>query len=239
MRIDVITTFPDVVRSFRDMGIVGRAFERQLAELHCWDLRDYADDSFKHIDDEPYGGGAGMVIKADPIFRAFDDIRSKHGEPGYSIFLTPQGKTFDQQTAERLQEQEHLTLLCGRYKGVDERVRENLIDEELSIGDYVLSGGELAAFVVIDAVVRRIPGAVNDEDSTESDTFPVGLLDAPYYTRPSEYRGLRVPEVLLSGHHAEIEKWRKEQRLERTRERRPDLFSRYLKELEENNVQGE
>lgn len=239
MRIDVITTFPDVVKSFRDMGIVGRAFERDLASLHDWDLREFADNSFKHIDDEPFGGGAGMVIKADPIFKAFEAIHSEHGSSGHRIFLSPQGQPFTQETAERLKELDHLTFLCGRYKGVDERVRESLIDEELSIGNFVLSGGELAAFVIIDAVVRRIPGAVNDEDSTDSDTFPTGLLDAPYYTRPATYRGMEVPEVLRSGHHAEIEKWRHEQRLARTRERRPDLYARYLKELEEQNEQGE
>ena len=238
MIIDVVTTFPEVVRTFREMGIVGRAFERGLASLKCWDLRDYADDSFKHIDDEPYGGGPGMVIKPDPIFRAFDDIRSEHGDTGHSVFLTPQGRPLTQEVVSELAEKPHLSILCGRYKGVDERVRESLIDDEISIGDYVLSGGELAAFVVIDAIVRRLPGAVNDEGSTDSDTFPVGLLDAPYYTRPAEYRGMQVPEILRSGNHAEIEKWRKEQRLERTKQRRPDLYSRYLRELEDKNEQG-
>ena len=180
-----------------------------------------------------------MVIKADPIYQAFEDIHRQRGSRGHRIFVTPQGKLFDQATAERLKDQAHLTILCGRYKGVDERVREELIDEEISIGDYVLSGGELAACVIIDAVVRRLPGAVSDEDSTDSDTFPTGLLDAPYYTRPAVYRGREVPEVLRSGHHAEIEKWRHAQRLERTKERRPDLYARYLKELEEQNEQGQ
>jgi len=239
MIIDMITTFPQFVGAFRETGIVGRAFQRELAELKDWDLRDYADDTYRHIDDEPFGGGAGMVIKPDPIFRAFEDVSETRKDPGHRIFVTPQGKPFQQADAERLAQLDHLVILCGRYKGVDERVRETLIDEEFSIGDYVLSGGELAAFVIIDAVVRRLPGAVNDQDSTDSDSFPTGLLDAPYYTRPAEYRGMEVPEVLRSGHHGEIEKWRHQQRLDRTQQRRPDLYRRYLEELEEkNNEQG-
>ena len=239
MIIDVITTFPQVMDTFREMGIVGRAFERGLAELKAWDLRDHADDTFRHIDDEPFGGGAGMIIKPDPLFRAFETIEGERGSQGHRIFLTPQGKRLDQQAVERLAAEPHLVLLCGRYKGVDERVRETLIDEELSLGDYVLSGGELAAMVLIDAMVRRLPGAVNDADSTDSDSFPTNLLDAPYYTRPAEYRGMSVPDILRSGHHAEIEKWRHQQRLERTRTRRPDLYERYLSELEERDEQGE
>ena len=240
MTIDIITTFPQFVGAFRETGIVGRAFQRELAELKDWDLRDYADDTFRHIDDEPFGGGAGMVIKPDPIFRAFEDISATRESTGHRVFVTPQGKPFQQSDAERLAELDHLVILCGRYKGVDERVRETLIDEEFSIGDYVLSGGELAALVIVDAIVRRLPGAVNDQDSTDSDSFPTGLLDAPYYTRPADYRGMQVPEVLRSGHHGEIEKWRQQQRLERTQQRRPDLYQRYLEELEEqNNEQGE
>ncbi|MCF7824792.1 MAG: tRNA (guanosine(37)-N1)-methyltransferase TrmD [Candidatus Marinimicrobia bacterium] len=235
MIIDVITTFPETLQAFREMGIVGRAFENGLADIKCWDIRDYADDTYKHIDDVPFGGGPGMIIKPDPLFRAFEDIANFRKSTGHRIFLTPQGKPFQQDDAERLVESEHIVLLCGRYKGIDQRVRDELIDEELSLGDFVLSGGEIAAFAVIDAMVRLIPGAVNDEGSTKSDTFPVGLLDAPYYTRPSEYRGLKVPDVLLSGHHAEIEKWRKQQRLERTKKKRPDLFDRYVRGLEESH----
>lgn len=239
MIIDVVTTFPDTVRSFREMGIVGRAFDSNLAELKCWDIRDYADDKYKHIDDVPYGGGAGMIIKPDPLFRAFDAISEFRKSTGHRIFLTPQGSPFNQGSAEKLIETPHVVLLCGRYKGIDQRVRDQLIDEEISLGDFVLSGGEIAAFAVIDAMVRLLPGAVNDDDSTKSDTFPVGLLDAPYYTRPSEYRGLKVPDVLLSGHHAEIEKWRDQQRVERTKDKRPDLFDRYVSELEDSNEQSE
>ena len=238
MIIDVITTFPDVVRSFREMGIVGRAFEKGLAELKCWDIRDYADDTYKHIDDVPFGGGAGMIIKPDPLFRAFEHVAETRQDQGHRIFLTPQGKPFQQSDAERLSDHEHIVLLCGRYKGIDQRVRDELVDEEISLGDFVLSGGEIAAFAVIDAMVRLLPGAVSDEDSTKSDTFPVGLLDAPYYTRPAEYRGKKVPDVLLSGHHAQIEKWREQQRLERTKTKRPDLFDRYMRGLEESHEQS-
>jgi len=235
MIIDVITTFPETLQAFREMGIVGRAFESGLAELKCWDIRDFADDTYKHIDDVPYGGGAGMIIKPDPLFRAFEAIAEHRKQTGHRIFLTPQGKPFQQDDAERLVEIPHVVLLCGRYKGIDQRVRDELIDEEISLGDFVLSGGEIAAFAVIDAMVRLLPGAVSDDESTKSDTFPVGLLDAPYYTRPAEYRGIKVPDVLLSGHHAQIENWREQQRLERTKVKRPDLFDRYMRELEESN----
>ena len=235
MIIDVITTFPDTLLAFREMGIVGRAFDTGLAEMKCWDVRDYADDTYKHIDDVPYGGGAGMIIKPDPLFRAFEDVANFRKNTGHRIFLTPQGKPFQQDDAERLVETPHIVLLCGRYKGIDQRVRDELIDEEISLGDFVLSGGEIAAFAVIDAMVRLLPGAVSDDESTKSDTFPVGLLDAPYYTRPAEYRGLKVPDVLLSGHHAQIDNWREQQRLERTKTKRPDLFDRYMRGLEESN----
>ncbi|MBT4713899.1 MAG: tRNA (guanosine(37)-N1)-methyltransferase TrmD [Candidatus Marinimicrobia bacterium] len=238
MIIDVITTFPDTLNAFREMGIVGRAFESGLAEMKCWDMRDFADDPYKHIDDVPYGGGAGMIIKPDPLFRAFEAVAEYRKNTGHRIFLTPQGKPFQQDDAERLVETPHVVLLCGRYKGVDQRVRDELIDEEISLGDFVLSGGEIAAFAVIDAMVRLLPGAVSDDESTKSDTFPVGLLDAPYYTRPAEYRGIKVPDVLLSGHHAQIENWREQQRLERTKVKRPDLFDRYMRELEESNEQS-
>ncbi|MCF7826221.1 MAG: tRNA (guanosine(37)-N1)-methyltransferase TrmD [Candidatus Marinimicrobia bacterium] len=238
MIIDVITTFPETLNAFREMGIVGRAFESGLAELKCWDIRDFADDTYKHIDDVPYGGGAGMIIKPDPLFRAFDAVAEYRKQVGHRIFLTPQGKPFQQNDAERLVETPHVVLLCGRYKGIDQRVRDELIDEEISLGDFVLSGGEIAAFAVIDAMVRLLPGAVSDDESTKSDTFPVGLLDAPYYTRPAEYRGIKVPDVLLSGHHAQIENWREQQRLERTKVKRPDLFDRYMRGLEESNEQS-
>ena len=238
MIIDVITTFPETLNAFREMGIVGRAFENGLAEMKCWDIRDFADDTYKHIDDVPYGGGAGMIIKPDPLFRAFEAVAEYRKNTGHRIFLTPQGKPFQQDDAERLVETPHLVLLCGRYKGIDQRVRDELIDEEISLGDFVLSGGEIAAFAVIDAMVSLLPGAVSDDESTKSDTFPVGLLDAPYYTRPAEYRGIKVPDVLLSGHHAQIENWREQQRLERTKVKRPDLFDRYMRGLEESNEQS-
>jgi len=235
MIIDVITTFPETLKSFSEMGIVGRAFGNKLAELKCWDVRDFADDTYKHIDDVPYGGGPGMIIKPDPLFRAFEAIEAHRKSTGHRIFLTPQGKQFEQPDAQRLVETDHIVLLCGRYKGIDQRVRDELIDEEISLGDFVLSGGEIAAFAVIDAMVRLLPGAVSDDGSTLSDTFPVGLLDAPYYTRPAEYRGLKVPDVLLSGHHAEIDNWRDAQRLERTKSKRPDLYHRYVRGQENSH----
>ncbi len=238
MIIDVITTFPETLNAFREMGITGRAFDKGLAEMKCWDIRDFADDTYKHIDDVPYGGGAGMIIKPDPLFRAFEAVEKHRKNVGHRIFLTPQGKPFQQDDVERLVETPHVVLLCGRYKGIDQRVRNELIDEEISLGDFVLSGGEIAAFAVIDAMVRLLPGAVSDDESTKSDTFPVGLLDAPYYTRPAEYRGIKVPDVLLSGHHAQIENWREQQRLERTKIKRPDLFDRYMRGLEESNEQS-
>ena len=234
LQIDVISTFPQIVETLAEMGIVGRAFKQDLAHLKVWDLRDYADDRYRHIDDEPYGGGPGMVLKPDPIFRAFDELSATYNDQQrHTIYLTPQGKPFAQADAHRLSEVKHLVFLCGRYKGIDERARAALVDEEFSIGDYVLSGGELAAFVMIDAIVRLLPEATRDGDSVISDTFPFGLLDAPLYTRPAIYRGLPVPEILTSGNHAEIEKWRLERRLERTKQRRQDLFELYMRRLED------
>jgi len=235
MRIDVITLFPELIEQFARVGIVGRAFSNGSAELHCWDLRRFAEDRYGHVDDAPYGGGAGMVLQPRPIFRAFHALKDVAGTDFHAVFPTPQGKLFRQEDAERLSKIPHLVFLCGRYKAVDERVRERWIDEELSIGDYVLSGGELATMVILDAVIRLLPGAVNDPESTAGDTFPTGLLDAPYYTRPAEIEGLKVPEILLSGDHQAIAAWRHEQRLQRTRERRPDLYQKYMLELEEHH----
>ncbi len=234
MRFDVITTMPNVYDSFKDTGIVGRAFRSEIAQINIWDLRNYATDTFKHIDDVPFGGGSGMIIKPDPIFKAFDEIETVSVEKPHRIFFTPQGKPLKQATVQRLMNYKHIVLLAGRYKGIDERVREHLIDEEISIGDYVLSGGDLPAMVLMDAIIRRLPGAVSDDESTDTDTFPVGLLDAPHYTRPAEYRGFSVPPILVSGHHKKIEEWKLNKRLSRTKEKRPDLYEEYLIQLEEN-----
>ncbi len=220
MRINVLTIFPEYLREPLALSIPGRAAEAGLAEYRIVDLRDYTHDRHRTVDDEPFGGGAGMVMKPEPFFEALDAL-----EPaGPVILLSARGRKFDHATAVRYALAKELTLLCGRYKGVDERVARELADEEISIGDYVLSGGEPAALVVIDAVVRLLPGALGDHESASSDSFYEELLSPPQYTRPAEYRGMEVPEVLRSGDHAAIEAWRRAQAEEATRRRRPDLL---------------
>ena len=224
---DVITIFPAMVEAALAAGVGGRARERGVVDVKVRDLRDYTDDRHRTVDDVPYGGGPGMVMKPEPLFRAVEAIAAERGAPSAVVLMTPQGRRFDQATAIRLSQLERLVLICGRYEGVDERVRANLATETLSIGDYVLSGGELPALVIVDAVARLVPGVVGDEASVSGDTFARdGLLDFPQYTRPAEFRGHGVPPVLLSGHHAEIEKWRREQAVERTRRHRPDLLKK-------------
>ena len=217
-------------------GIVARAIAKGLIDLRVHDLRDFTTDRHRVVDDVPFGGGPGMVLKPEPLFAAVDYIREQRraesaprrgSEGGQAVILTsPDGERLTHEVAARLSRLEHLVLLCGRYEGVDERVREHLATDVISIGDYVLSGGELPALVIVDAVARFIPGVVGDEASVQGDTFTRGLLDFPQYTRPAEFRGHAVPPVLLSGHHAEIEKWRREQALERTRTHRPDLLEK-------------
>jgi len=222
VRINVVTIFPEFFAGPFGTSIVGRAAEAGTARLRVVDLRDYTHDRHRTVDDEPFGGGAGMVMKPEPFFEAVDDL-----EPGGPVvLLSPRGRKFDHATAVRYSVGEELTLLCGHYKGVDERVAESLATEELSIGDYVLSGGEPAALVVIDAVVRLLPGAMSDHASAAGDSFYDGLLGPPEYTRPAEYRGMAVPEVLRSGNHARIEAWRREQAERITCDRRPDLWER-------------
>jgi tRNA (guanine37-N1)-methyltransferase len=232
MTVDIVTIFPAMIEPALAAGIVGRAIERGTLDVKVRDLREFTTDRHRVVDDVPYGGGPGMVLKPDPIFRALDAIAAERGRPLTVIMTSPQGRRFTAAAAERLSGLAHIVLLCGRYEGFDERVRER-VDEELSIGDYVLSGGELAALVVVDAVARFVPGVVGDEQSVALDTFSRGLLNHPQYTRPPEIevRGaggvlevLRVPEVLTSGNHAEIRKWRKREALSRTLERRPDLL---------------
>ena len=224
MRIDIVTIFPKMVRGPLEEGIVARAIAKGLLDVVVHDLRDFTTDRHRVVDDMPFGGGPGMVLKPEPLFRAVDAIRERAGQPDAVVLTSPDGKRFTHADAERLSALGHVVILCGRYEGVDERVRLGLVTEELSIGDYVVSGGELPALVITDAVARFVPGVVGDESSVARDTFARGLLDFAQYTRPAEFRGLAVPPVLLSGHHAEIDRWRRREALRRTIERRPDLI---------------
>jgi tRNA (guanine37-N1)-methyltransferase len=225
MTVDVITIFPAMVEAGLAEGIVGRARERGLVDLRVRDLREYTDDRHRSVDDVPYGGGPGMVMKPEPMFRAVEAIAAERGTPSAVVLMTPQGRCFSHAEAERLSRLERIIVICGRYEGVDERVAEALVTDEISIGDYVLSGGELPALVVIDAAVRLVPGVVGDADSVDGESFVRGVLDHPHYTRPAVFRGMAVPDVLISGHHAEIERWRRDERMRRTRARRPDLLA--------------
>ncbi len=225
MKFDIVTIFPRMFEAPLAEGIVGRAIARGLVDLRVHDLRDYTEDRHRSVDDVPFGGGPGMVLKPGPLVEAVGAIRRERGEPAAVILTSPQGRPFAQAHAVRLSRLPHVVVICGRYEGVDERVRERLVTEELSIGDYVLTGGELPAMVILDAVTRLLPGAVGDEQSVEADSFSRGLLDFPHYTRPAEFEGMKVPEVLISGHHGEIRRWRKREALRRTLERRPDLLA--------------
>jgi len=213
-----------MVRAGLQEGILGRAVGSGLIDLQVHDLRDFTTDRHKVVDDTPFGGGPGMVLKAEPIFRAVEHVRDTRGTPDAVLLPSPQGRRFTQAVAEEYSRRAHLVLLCGRYEGVDERVSTALVTEEVSIGDFVLSGGELPALVIVDAVARLVPGVVGDAESVVRDSFTRGLLDHPHYTRPASLRGLDVPAVLLSGHHGEIDRWRRQQALRRTYERRPDLL---------------
>jgi tRNA (guanine37-N1)-methyltransferase len=231
MTVDIVTIFPAMVEPLVAAGILKRAIDRGTLDVKVRDLRDFTTDRHRVVDDVPYGGGPGMVMKPEPIFRALDAIEAERGTPLTVILTSPQGTRLTQPVAQRLSTVEHLVLLCGRYEGFDDRVRER-VTEEVSIGDYVLTGGELPALVILDTIARYVPGVVGDEQSVEEDSFSRGLLDFPQYTRPAECsatasaeRVLRVPEVLLSGNHAEIRKWRKRAALTRTLERRPDLLA--------------
>ena len=222
--IDVITIFPRMVEAALAEGVIGRAREAGLIGIRVRDLRDYTDDRHRTVDDVAYGGGPGMVMKPEPLFRAVEAIQAERGPASAVVLMTPQGRQFTHGEAERLSRLERIIVICGRYEGIDERVTEAVVTDELSIGDYVLSGGELPALVVIDAITRLVPGVVGDAASVASDSFVRGLLDHPHYTRPAVCRGLAVPDVLISGNHAEIERWRSRERVRRTLERRPDLI---------------
>ncbi|GJM24001.1 MAG: tRNA (guanine-N(1)-)-methyltransferase [Phycisphaerae bacterium] len=227
MRIDVLTLFPALIDAFADTSIIGRACAAELVSIIPTDIRDFTYDNHRSVDDKPFGGGPGMVMSCGPVFEAFEHVVGADGklEPGSElIMLTPQGERLDQSLAKELAERRRLILLCGHYEGFDERIRDGLSPREVSIGDYVLTGGELAAMVLMDAVIRMLPGVLGNEMSAEDESFSSGLLEYPQYTRPREFRGHSVPEVLLSGDHAKILEWRRAQSLERTKERRPDLL---------------
>ncbi|MFP4140348.1 MAG: tRNA (guanosine(37)-N1)-methyltransferase TrmD [Planctomycetota bacterium] len=228
MRIDILTLFPDLFEAFCRTSIVGRAVDRGLVEIHRTDIRAFARDRYGTVDDTPYGGGVGMVLKCEPIFDAVDAVRRHQPDPpGTVVLLSPQGQRLTQKRVAELAAQPRLILIAGHYEGFDERVRRSLADVEISLGDFVLSGGEVAAMALSDAVVRLQSGALGKDESVEEESFSDGLLEYPQYTRPREYRGMGVPDVLLSGDHGRIARWRKEQAEQRTRERRPDLWDAY------------
>jgi tRNA (guanine37-N1)-methyltransferase len=225
MRVDIITPFPDIVEMVFSQSIHRRAREKGLFTLKTWDLRDFTTDKHHTVDDYPYGGGAGMILKPEPFFLAFDRMKEGSGtEAMRVIFPSPQGKMFTQRMAEAYSMEAHLVFLCGHYRGVDQRVIDRLVNDEISVGDYILTGGELAASIIIDAVVRLLPGVLGNFESAESDSISSGLLDYPHYTRPAVFRGMHVPDVLLSGDHARVMEWRERMALEKTRSKRPDLY---------------
>ncbi|UFJ42087.1 tRNA (guanosine(37)-N1)-methyltransferase TrmD [Brevibacillus humidisoli] len=222
MRIDILTLFPEMFEGVLGASILGKAAEKGIVQYRVVNFRDYSESKHGTVDDMPYGGGGGMVLKPEPLFNAVEAV-SEQAKPRV-ILMCPQGKPYRQQLAEELSQEQHLVLVCGHYEGYDERIREHLVTDEVSIGDYVLTGGELAAMVVVDSVVRLLPGALGNERSAVADSFSTGLLEHPHYTRPPEFRGWKVPDILLSGHHANIEHWRLKESLRRTMERRPELL---------------
>jgi tRNA (guanine37-N1)-methyltransferase len=226
IRFDCVTLFPEMFAAVTDWGVTRRALEQGLWSIALWNPRDFTSDAYRTVDDRPYGGGPGMVMLAEPLERAIAEAKAAAAGVAKVVALSPQGAPLDNARIEAVSRGERLVLLCGRYEGIDERLVRRSVDEEWSIGDYVISGGELAAMVLIDAVVRRLPGALGNEQSAEQESFAKGLLDCPHYTRPETYRGETVPAVLLSGHHAQIERWRLKQSLGRTWLRRPELLER-------------
>ncbi len=224
MRIDVLTLFPEVCEPFFSASIIQRARSAGLVDVVCTNIRDFTNDRHRSVDDKPFGGGPGMVMMCGPVFEAVECVEAQCPTPATRVLLTPQGETFRQDVAEELADHERLLLICGHYEGFDERIRLGLKPREISVGDYVLTGGEAAAMVMVDAIVRLLPGALGGEGASGDDSFAQGLLEYPQYTRPREFRGMTVPDVLLSGDHARVEQWRRQQALERTRKRRPDLL---------------
>ena len=230
MKIDILTIFPEFFEQVFDFGIIRRAKLAEIVEINVHDIREYTADKHKMVDDRPFGGGDGLVLKCEPIFAAIENLvgtsdRGEYPKGTRVVLLSPQGKPFKQSAAQHFaDEAKHIVMICGRYEGVDERVNETLVTDEVSIGDYVLSGGEPAAVVIVDSIVRLLPNALGSDTSAENDSFSAGMLDCPHYTRPAEFRGMAVPEVLLNGNHAEIEKWRERKALEKTRLNRKDLL---------------
>lgn len=224
MRIDILTLFPEMFTGVLSSSILGKAREKEIVEFQVNNFREYSESKHGTVDDTPYGGGGGMVLKPEPLFRAVEAMTGE--QRPRVILMCPQGVPYNQKLAEELAQEEHLVFICGHYEGYDERIREHLVTDEISIGDYVLTGGELAAMVIIDSVVRLQPGALGNQTSAEEDSFSTGLLEYPHYTRPAEFRGWKVPDVLLSGHHANIVSWRLKESLRRTSERRPDLLTK-------------
>jgi tRNA (guanine37-N1)-methyltransferase len=236
LRIDILTLFPEMFAPVLGTSIPKRAAEKGLVEYFLTNFRDFASDAHKSVDDKPFGGGPGMVLMCQTLFDAVESVERQDARPTTRILLTPQGRKFDQAIADELSKRERLLLIAGHYEGFDQRIIDGLRPLELSIGDYVLSGGELAAMVIVDSVVRLLPGALGAADGAEDETFADGLIEHPQYTRPREFRGMTVPEVLLSGNHAAIANWRQEQRIERTKLRRPDLWRAYLDEQKNSEV---
>ncbi len=227
MKITILSLFPEMIEPFLNHSILKRASDQKLVEYQIINFRDFSQNKHKTVDDTPFGGGAGMVLAIEPIFYALQSIEGY--ELAHKILLSPQGKTFNQEKVKTLATYNHIIIICGHYEGFDDRIR-SLVDEEISIGDFVLTGGEIAAMTIVDSLVRLIPGVLGDQESYINDSFYDGLLDYPQYTKPRDFNDMKVPEVLLSGHHKNIEKWRLEERIKRTKERRPDLYNIYLKE---------
>ena len=248
MKIDILSLFPEMFEGFLNTSIIKRAIDKEVVDIKIYNFREFTQDKHKHVDDYPYGGGAGMVMQPEPIYLAYEDVTQNMEKKPRVVYVTPQGSVFNQSMAEEFSKEEDLIFLCGHYEGVDERILEEIVTDYVSIGDYVLTGGELPAMVMIDAVSRLVPGVLNNEESAEFESFHDNLLEHPQYTRPVEFRGRKVPDVLLSGHHGNIDKWRREQSLKRTLERRPDLIEtailskedeKYLKKLKKGLHESE
>ena len=234
-RFHILTLFPEMVMDGLNTSIIGRAIEAGLLEVNAVNIRDYSTNKHMKVDDYPYGGGAGLVMQPEPVYRAYEDLTKDMKKKPRVVYLTPQGTTFHQEMAKELAKEEELVFLCGHYEGIDERVLEEIVTDYVSIGDYVLTGGELPAMVMIDSISRLVPGVLHNDDSAGDESFENGLLEYPQYTRPPVFLDKEVPEVLLSGHHENIRKWRHEQSVKRTKERRPDLWETYEKEMKEKD----
>lgn len=226
MKIDILTLFPEMCESVLSESIIGRAREKGIVEIECTNIRDYANNKHNHVDDTPYGGGMGMLMQTEPIFQCYKDLCEKAGKKIHLIYMSPQGKVLNQSRVKELAQMDNIALLCGHYEGIDERLIEEIVDEEISIGDYVLTGGELPALILADSISRMIPGVLKNDEAFTLESHFDSLLEYPQYTRPYEWHGREVPDILLSGHHANIEKWRREKSLERTYLKRPDMLSK-------------